>query len=392
MKKSPLIRLQYFLHRDQPCIGLIFAYNDGIKAITKYELGAIWSASKSLWYVPYTKDNLAGIATTFKGIAYVDDSNIIDKPVSKNRLYTKRERQLTAAQRYLLNGFHTYLKGKRYSKSTIHTYTFFMADFVEYHKAKLPKNFCNTDVDRYAENVLAKKGYSISSHRQFVSALKLFIEYVPGCSIESPNLKRPKRSRKLPTVLSQEEVIDLIRCTQNLKHRAIIGLIYSSGLRISELLNLTLSNIDIARMQLHIINAKGRKDRYVVLSQGILPLIKNYIATYKPQHYFVEGAQNNIYTASSIRKFLGRSCKAANITKHVTPHTLRHSYATHLLEQGVGLRHIQELLGHTKPETTMIYTHVTKKDLLEVHSPLDTILLHLTKTQNSHENVLLSGK
>lgn len=266
-----------------------------------------------------------------------------------------------------------------------------MADFLEYKK-DTPLNLLLTrDVERFAEDFLAPRHYSISTHRQFISALKLFIKLYPETKIDSLELERPKRSKILPTVLSPEEVIDLIRCTKNLKHRAVLGLIYSSGLRISELLNLELTHINIDRRQLLIKNSKGRKDRYVVLSEGFLPLLTNYLVSYAPERYFVEGQKGKTYSASSVRKFMQRACKSAKIHKRVTPHTLRHSYATHLLEQGVGLRHIQELLGHARPETTMIYTHVAKKDLLDIRSPLDTILLSLTKNQKQEQNILLSG-
>lgn len=208
--------------------------------------------------------------------------------------------------------------------------------------------------------------------------------------IKKPEIQRPKKSKILPTVLSQQEIIDLLRNTKNIKHRAVLGLLYSSGLRVGELINLELRHINIDRRQILIKNAKGRKDRYVVLSQGYLPLLTNYVQTYRPRRYFAEGSLGKQYSASSIRKFLYRSCRAARITKKVTPHTLRHSYATHLLENGIGIRHIQELLGHTKPETTMIYTHVAKKDLMDIQSPLDTILVQLSKRYKEEQNVLLS--
>ena len=155
--------------------------------------------------------------------------------------------------------------------------------------------------------------------------------------------------------------------------------------------NLKLKNIDIKRRQLLIENAKGRKDRYVILADSMLPLIQNYLSTYMPKYYFVEGEENKSYSESSIRKFLHKSTQLAGILKKVTPHTLRHSYATHLLENGIGLRHIQELLGHARPETTMIYTHVAKKDLLEIRSPLDTILMNLEKNTIKNKPMLNSN-
>nr|WP_321235680.1 tyrosine-type recombinase/integrase [uncultured Psychroserpens sp.] len=205
-------------------------------------------------------------------------------------------------------------------------------------------------------------------------------------------LQRPKKSKKLPEVLSIEEILRLIQVTHNLKHRAIITLLYSGGLRIGELINLKLIDININRKQIHIRQSKGRKDRYIVLSDSFLPLFQNYYLSYLPKVYFVEGPKGTSYSASSVRKFLKRSCKLANIKRSITPHTLRHSYATHLLEQGVGLRHIQMLLGHSKPETTMIYTHVARKDLMQVKSPLDRALDDLNKNGKNSQKFLILGK
>ncbi len=156
-------------------------------------------------------------------------------------------------------------------------------------------------------------------------------------------------------------------------------------------MSLKLADIHLQRRQLQIRNAKGRKDRYVVLAESVLPLLNNYLISYSPQFYLIEGQTGNCYSASSIRKFLKRSCELAKIYRPITPHTLRHSYATHLLEQGVGLRHIQELLGHSKPETTMIYTHLARKDLLNVSSPLDTALKSLGQNGNEEQNFLNLG-
>lgn len=205
-------------------------------------------------------------------------------------------------------------------------------------------------------------------------------------------LTRPKKDKILPTVLSKEEVIDLLRCTKNLKHRAVLSMIYSAGLRISELLNLELNNIDVDRRQIIVKNAKGRKDRHIILAESFIPLMINYLTSYVPKRYFVEGkVEGEKYSAESVRSFLKLACKSAQITKRVTPHTLRHSYATHLLENGIDIRYIQELLGHAKPETTMIYTHVSKKDLLQIKSPLDMALKSLIKSNEPTTINRLSG-
>ncbi|WP_299228906.1 site-specific tyrosine recombinase/integron integrase [uncultured Psychroserpens sp.] len=304
----------------------------------------------------------------------------------------KRNRTLDAKQRELLNNFFIHLKGKRYSKSTINTYTYLVADFVEFQTEKQLSNLSNKDVELYIEHAIIKRRFSITTQRQFISALKLFIQFDSSTQIENLELTRPSRSKKLPEVLSISEVLLLIQLTKNIKHRAIIGLLYSSGLRISELLSLKLVDIHFDRKQIHIKQAKGRKDRYVVIANSFLPLLQNYLLSYQPKVFFVEGKTGKPYSASSVRKFLKRSCKLAKINRSITPHTLRHSYATHLLEQGISLRHIQELLGHSKPETTMIYTHVARKDLINVKSPLDQAIEDINNNRNEEQKFLILGK
>ena len=310
--------------------------------------------------------------------------------LQKNK--ASKNRQLSKPNRMILNGFFRFLQGKRYSKSTVNTYTYLIADLVEFYNDKTIGRLNNRDIEVFIEQIMLKKSFAISTHRQFISALKQFCTFYPSCKIEELKLIYPRKSKKLPIVLSQKEVINLLQVTKNLKHRAILALIYSAGLRISELINLELTQIHIDRKQLVIKYGKERKDRYIVLADSFLPLLKNYFITYQPKRYFAEGPKHQKYSASSIRKFLWRSCQQAKIYKHVTPHTLRHSYATHLLENGIGLRYIQELLGHSKPETTMIYTHVARKDLLDIQSPLDLAVSAIFNSQKGEQNFLISGK
>jgi site-specific recombinase XerD len=290
-------------------------------------------------------------------------------------------------QKHILNGFYKDLKGKRYSDRTVVIYSYSVADFISFHRLKNIETLTNRDVEIYIETVYIKKDFSISKQRQFISALKLFRQYYPKTEIDDMELVRPKPNRHLPIVLSNIEVIDLIRATKNLKHRVIIGLLYSCGLRISELLNLKLRHIDLQRQQLVVKNSKGRKDRYIILAESLMPLLLNYLTTYNPKDYVIEGQSGGRYSAESVRHFLKRSCGSAGIIKHVTPHTLRHSYATHLLENGTDIRYIQALLGHSKPETTMIYTHVAKKDLLKIKSPLDVSVAKFSSSDNEQRNL-----
>ena len=185
------------------------------------------------------------------------------------------------------------------------------------------------------------------------------------------SVERPMKKERLPQVLAKEEVLDMINCTRNLKHRCIIKLLYSAGLRRSELLNLKLVDIESARMLIKIKDGKGKKDRYTLLSNGLLDELRTYYREYRPKKYLFEGNEGVRYSASSVAKIVARSAQWAKIKKPVTPHMLRHSFATHLLEQGVDLRYIQTLLGHNSSRTTEIYTHVAVNGLKSIKNLLD---------------------
>ena len=380
--QHPTIFLEEKIHRKNNQLLIKFEYDETLISLVRTVNGASWSKSLKAWYLISTEENLLIILNLFKNISKVDVSKISKK--------TPFKRDLTDEQKKLLNQFYLFLKGKRYSQSTIQTYTFFIADFINFH-TKIPlKELSNRAVELFIETVFMERNYSVSSQRQFISALKIFTVFCPQTKIHNLSLERPKKSRILPSVLSQEEVLRIIQYTQNIKHRAILTLLYSCGLRIGELINLKLIDFHIDRKQLIVKKGKGRKDRYVSLADSFLPLLSNYYYSYKPTIYFVEGQNGGKYSAESIRSFLRKSCKKAGIRKPVTPHTLRHSYATHLLENGVDLRYIQTLLGHSKPETTMIYTHVQRKDLMEIQNPLDVALQKFNKINKDKQKVVLS--
>ncbi len=366
-------------HKGVVCILISFSYDSEIIKTLKKSTSALWSNSNKAWYLPFTSENkarLLKVLNRFKIINNIKET-LLD---------------LNVEQKKLLNGYYLFLKGKRYSKNTIKTYTYFITQFVIFYTDVDLKQLNNIHVRKFIETVFLKRNYSISTQRQFISAVKLFTQYYPETCIQNLELTRPKKSKKLPIVLSKKEVISIIRVTKNLKHRAIITLLYAAGLRISEILELKLSDINIERRQIRIVNGKGRRDRYVILAESFIPLLLNYYNTYRPKHFFVENLKGTKYSASSVRKFILRSCKAAKINKPVTPHTFRHSFATHLLENGVNLRHIQELLGHSRPETTMIYTHVSQKSLLNITSPLDQLINNELKSDVLEQKFLLSRK
>lgn len=387
LNKIPILTLRKEIHRKKVVLSVYFEKNFSVKEIVKNIEGFQFSATKKAWVAPFSETLISKLKNKLNEfVVFIDDASL-----RKNISITQRtKRNISEQNKDIIRAYVKYLQGKRLSENTVKVYFGFVADFVDYIKDKALNDLTNRDVELFIEDIFLARNISVSTQRQFISAMKHFAVFYPECSINELELTRPKKNNFLPTVLSQEEVLDLIRACKNLKHRAIITLLYSSGLRIGELMNLQLKHISIDRMQIYIENGKGRKDRYVQLAKSFIPLLRNYFMTYKPSKYFVENPNGSHYSASSVRKFLHRATKEAGIHKKVTPHTLRHSYATHMLENGIGLRHIQALLGHSKPETTMIYTHVAKKDLLDIESPLDNIILALQKSDKEEQNFLLS--
>lgn len=387
------IYLRPLQHRDELQIGVFFQYSEEVKEHLRKLKDVKWSSTHQCFYLPFSLENKGRLFVHFREKGWFVDYSAL--PVEEKRKQEQDEKTVVAIENAqagkLMTAYVNYLSGKRYSQSTIDTYSNFVRQFIEFQQ-KAPEELSLRDVELFVEKNIAGKSYSISSHRQCISALVHFFRLFRSEEIDPDKLERPEKSKYLPTVLSKEEVIDLLRVTRNLKHRAILALIYSSGLRIGELLKLQLKDIDIDRRQIKVEMAKGRKDRYVVMAESFIPLLLNYVSTYRPERFFVEGLKGGTYTASAVRSFLKDSCARAGITKRVTPHCLRHSYATHMLENGIDIRYIQALLGHSRPETTMIYTHVAQKDLSKIKSPLDIAVKELKEQGKEDPSLRLSRK
>ncbi|MCX6280897.1 MAG: tyrosine-type recombinase/integrase [Bacteroidetes bacterium] len=269
-----------------------------------------------------------------------------------------------------------YLKSmvvKQYSAKTIETYSSMFRLFNKYYKERNIRSLTDEDIREYLIFLIEKKKVSASYQNQAINAIKYYYEKVLGRETKTYYLSRPKAATRYPTVLSEEEVIMIIRKIDNLKHRVIIALIYSAGLRIGEAVNLRLEDIDSQRGYIMVRAGKGKKDRRTLLSMSILDQLRLYYQVYRPKKWLFEGPGGSQYSDESIQSVFRRAVERAGIRKRVTVHTLRHSFATHLLERGVNLRYIQSLLGHSSTKTTEIYTHVTNKGLLDIKSPLDNL-------------------
>lgn len=209
---------------------------------------------------------------------------------------------------------------------------------------------------------------------QGINSIKIYYSDILSLGKLQYEIPRPKKEMKLPNVLSEEEVMKILKSVKNLKHRALLFVTYSAGLRVGEVTRLKVSDIDSDRMLLHIVQGKGRKDRYSVLSEVTLLVLREYFKVYQPEYWLFPGQDiNKPITERTVQKVFKNACENAKIKKYVTTHSLRHSFATHLLENGTDLRYIQELLGHKNSKTTEIYTHVSKICIQKIESPLDRI-------------------
>jgi integrase/recombinase XerD len=271
-----------------------------------------------------------------------------------------RTAQLEAAEREL--------KLRQYSPRTRRAYLKLLRRFLVH----LPPG--DVDGDRIRAYVVGfvDRGVSLGYHGQLVAAIRFFCTHVLGDRGLAAALPAPKRPRALPCVLSTQEVRRLFAALANPKHRLMALLLYSSGLRVRELVGLRAGDLDVDRRLVRVRRGKGGRDRYTLYAEAAADAVAHYRALYRPEHYLFPGTRRDRPISSrSVQKVIAAAATRAGIDKRVTPHTLRHSFATHLLERGIDVRHIQELLGHASLTTTQIYTHVTERDLLQIRSPLD---------------------
>ena len=263
-----------------------------------------------------------------------------------------------------LSVFRQFLLSKRYSANTIKTYTDAFSVFIRFMANKPPLQWNLQDIIHFNNEYILKNGHSVSYQNQMVNAIKLILKIIENRVIKVEDIHRPRPEHRLPNVLSKEKVKAIMQALRNVKHRCMLSLIYSCGLRLSELLNLKPLDIDSHRNLVIVRQGKRKKDRVVPLSEKVLEMLRECYKAYKPKNWLFEWQiAGQPYDERSLSEVLKKATRKAGITKPVTLHWLRHSYATHLLESGKDLRFIQELLGHKHSKTTEIYTHVSTHSL-----------------------------
>jgi len=343
-------------HGPEKRLGIRFDFSEDLNRQVRELKGVRWSNSLKIWHLP-------------------------DTEYHRNLLGLKKEASIAPEQLALGEGvpekieaFRRWLRSRRYSESTVKTYMEALKSFLKFYSAKPIREIDNNDIILYNNNFILKHKLSASYQNQIVNAIKLFFAKIENTKLDVDLIHRPKRPKLLPNVLSKEEIRAILNAPVNIKHRAMLSLIYSCGLRRSEMLNLKPTDIDSKRGVIIIRQSKGRKDRIAPLSMKIIQMLREYYRLYEPAIWRFEGQRRTEqYDERSLASVLKQALAKTTIKKPVSLHWLRHSYATHLLEAGTDLRYIQEILGHSSSRTTEIYTHVSTKSIQQIKSPFDDL-------------------
>ncbi|WP_108869410.1 site-specific tyrosine recombinase/integron integrase [Aquimarina aquimarini] len=346
-------------------IGLQFYPDKVIHALIKELPNPKWSNEFAMVYICYSKENLTTIFEKFRGIAWVNGNSFLQEKVIRDNLPLDinwyRNRTKTSSYKYVPEAYLSKLELKRYALNTCKTYISQFEKFINKFPNHTIIELSEQEIRTYLQQLIQQKK-SHSYINQAINSIKFYYETVMGMPNRFYSIERPRKQQKLPNVLAKEDILKMIDTTKNIKHKCIISLLYSSGLRRSELLELKITDIDSSSMLIKVRQAKGNKDRYTILNQTVLDNLRAYYKLYKPKLYLFESIKSEKkYSASSVLKIVNQAAKKAKINQSVHPHMLRHSFATHLLEEGIDLRYIQVLLGHSSSKTTEIYTHVAIK-------------------------------
>jgi site-specific recombinase XerD len=349
---------------------LIFGFNkELVNAIKKMPYNS-WNSENRWWTIPYSIKYLEEI----KEVAKLENLRVVyEEEVLENNRKPKITQFDIPNYRSCPEEYILKLRELRYSENTLKTYKVLFEEFINfYHKFEIGR-IDESMITAFIRYLVLERKVSTSYQNQAINAIKFYYERVLGGHRKVYLVDRPREEKTLPIVLSEEEVVNLLNVTENIKHKSILMLTYSGGLRLSEIINVKLTDIDSNRMQIRIEQGKGKKDRHTLLSVKLLEVIRVYLAEYKPKVWLFEGASGGQYSVGSIQSIMRDSVLKAGIKKKVSVHSLRHSFATHLLENGTDLRYIQELLGHSSSKTTEIYTHITTKGFDQIKSPLDKL-------------------
>ncbi|MFN8350490.1 MAG: site-specific tyrosine recombinase/integron integrase [Flavobacteriales bacterium] len=375
-EKRVTVQLSALIHNGERRIALHFPYEQTLIAAAK-SAGAKWSATHRCWHVPNGHEQIGNLFQVFKGKAWVDGNALFGKTVARAPAEPKRNDQppamLTPQQVNALEQMRKKLEIARYSPRTLDVYLSAARQLFQHFPQKHPNDIRTEDIEAFQHHLASVRKVSNSTLNQAVNAIRYYYMNVVGDARRVSFIERPRKETKLPLVLSKSEVAALLKAPRNLKHQAMLALAYSGGLRVSEVLALRPDDLLFDRGLIRIRAAKGNKDRTTLLGRSTAELLKRYVEHTQPRGLLFEGQGGGAYSARSLQKVLEAALEKAGIQKPATMHTLRHSFATHLLEQGTDLRYIQALLGHASSKTTEIYTHVSTRYLQGIVNPMDNL-------------------
>lgn len=390
--------LKHFHHKGIECIGIYFDKNYVLQSIIQTQAGAVWSRTRTCWYIPCVPDKYHLLAKALRGKAILDSGELkkylIDK--RKDDLLQKSGNQnkalphleikkvnmpesnkiISKENREALQQFTRQLHLKAYSQSTIKTYTNEFNQFLHTIQDNPAADFSVSRLKDYFEYCHVSLKLSENTLHSRINAMKFYYEQVLKREKFFWEIPRPKKPLILPKLLNEDELRKLFNALNNKKHKAMLFTAYSAGLRVSEVVNLKIADIDSGRMQIYIKCGKGKKDRYVNLSPILLDILRNYLLEYlpRPKVYLFESEQTfSAYPIRTAQQVFSNAKKKAGIKKEVGIHSLRHSFATHLLDKGTDIKYIKDLLGHFNIKTTERYLHVSKEKLINIISPFDDL-------------------
>lgn len=412
MKEVTLKPLQ---HREQECIGIYFSINTEIqKALQKTGI-VKFSATNKCWYASLSKENYNKIFVALKGLAVIEQSALhqyladkkkkipaanksfatsktataakitarpVATPLLVNSALIKKQAiiykggKIQAINAHVIPAMEQQLKLKAYSPSTIKTYLGEMTQLLTILNTIPADDLTPEHLKRYLIHCYEKLKLTENTLHSRINAMKFYYEQVLGREKFFWEIPRPKKQLQLPRFFSQQDIVAIIKTTKNIKHKVMLMLAYSAGLRVSEVVSMKTSNIDESRMSILIEQAKGKKDRMVTLSPVLLVMLREYIKEYEPDpkgYLFAGQFPNEPYSTRSMQIILAAAKEKAGIIKPGSVHALRHSFATHLLDKGTDVTLIMKLLGHNDIKTTLRYLHITNRDMLQIISPLDDL-------------------
>ena len=391
------IQCNYINHKDKECILLSCEYNAKLNKIYRKLAFVTYSNTHKGWYILKNKEQLRLVAKAVESIANIDIEQLkvivnklkISKSIDKetNRkiannsqlLTQKKEHQTSNISEHNSKQLELFMQTlilKSYSQATIKTYRNEFTIFLQTLKSVEVNNFTTQRIKDYLQYCFETLKLTESTVHSRMNALKFYYEQVLFKEKFFWEIPRPKKPFQLPRFFNKEEIADIINATDNLKHKVMLMLTYSGGLRVSEVVSLRTYNVDSKRMCIFIANAKGKKDRMVSLSPVLLVMLREYARIYKIDkkgNLFEGQVKGNCYSIRSLQLVLNAAKQKANIVKPGGVHALRHSFATHLIDKGTDISMLQKLLGHNDIKTTLRYIHVSNKDLIKVLSPLDDL-------------------